>query len=314
MDKISLFINAMIKNLFKKLSLTKYICDVLKISNTIVENLPAKKEILKERMDFSNTNSKFCNKNDYVDFENFYKFLEKPHMQLNPLLRIFKEVEVDIVSPNHLLTGDIIFQTTSGSDFSNAINGSTQTDNSLDFVHVGIICRDKKTNKICVFHASPSSGVVYEDLETFMGKYEEKTKIPIKGYIYRVADKFRHRIPCAIDMCEKVLGQPYNKTFIWDDFGLYCSELVLDAFDNPFRKIPYFDVESLEPVDILSDRHVFYRHPLSFREKNSKKIAQYWIDYYKNLNMTVPVECIGCNPNFMAHSKNIVPVGVLQDL
>ncbi|EFG26571.2 Orthopoxvirus protein of uncharacterised function (DUF830) [Scardovia inopinata] len=89
---------------------------------------------------------------------------------------------------------------------------------------------------------------------------------------------------------ENLLGQPYNRTFLPDGQGLYCSQFIATI-------LPIFDMI-----------------PMRFDDgsgKDSASVSAYWQDYFADLGISVPVGQPGTNPNQIAASPQLVFVGWL---
>lgn len=89
---------------------------------------------------------------------------------------------------------------------------------------------------------------------------------------------------------ENFLGQPYNRTFLPDGQGLYCSQFIATI-------LPIFDMIPMRFDDGSS--------------KDSASVSAYWQDYFADLSVSVPVGQPGTNPNQIAASPQLVFVGWL---
>jgi len=183
-----------------------------------------------------------------------------------------------------LQNGDLLFTgkelQIEKSDFENSINSVTQTDKATNYTHVGIVEIDQ--NGIWVIHASPKKGVFRDSLETF-------TKEEQHVFVYRLMPEYKQFIPQALIKLKDYLGQFYDFSFLLNDSSQYCSGLIYNLFQN---------------------EEIFQLNPMTFKD-SSGNILHYWIDYYKNLNMEIPENIPGCNPNGMAKSDAIYFVGKL---
>jgi len=57
---------------------------------------------------------------------------------------------------------------------------------------------------------------------------------------------------------------------------------------------------------------IFSEHiPMNFKNPKTDQIDDFWIDFYKKLNLEVPQNQNGTNPNQLANSEKLVKTGVL---
>ena len=169
---------------------------------------------------------------------------------------------------------DLIFHAQGHGEFSNAISESTGAQDSVKFVHVGIIEVDKE-RKPYVIEASPEEGVRTITLSEFLSQSPHQAGKP------RVVIK-RLSIPIdeekIIIRAKSFMGQPYDWWYLPDNEKLYCSELVQICF-----------IDS-------SGNNIFPTQPMNFRDKDGN-IPSFWIDLFKELDMDVPEGIPGTNPN-----------------
>ena len=122
-----------------------------------------------------------------------------------------------------------------------------------------------------IYHATVEGGVLAQSPEDF---FED-------GKIYDL-----YRYP-KIDheeikkQAEGLLGSPYNASFYPDGDGYYCSQFIAEL-------LPIF--ESI---------------PMKFGN-DTQEISDFWIEYYRELGLPVPLNQPGTNPSQLATSPLLV--------
>ncbi|MCL3779475.1 hypothetical protein EMN47_03640 [Prolixibacteraceae bacterium JC049] len=184
------------------------------------------------------------------------------------------------VTTNQLQKGDILFIGTSGK-LSKAIDKVTQTNQSTNFTHMGIVVSTELG--IWVLHADPKLGVVKEDLTEFANNN--------KVAVYRLKENKQNVIENALNDFSKYLGHPYNSTYIIEDKGYYCSELIYELFATD---------------------SIFQLQPMTFKNPQTGKFNKTWIKHYQKLGIEIPEGKPGCNPNEMATNTSLMYMGNLR--
>ena len=121
-----------------------------------------------------------------------------------------------------------------------------------------------------VYHATVEGGVLAQDPEDFF----EAGKVYA---LYRF-----EQIDCTEvkKRAERLLGAPYNASFYPDGDGFYCSQFVAEI-------LPIFETI-----------------PMKFGDEE-EEISPFWIDYYKELGLVVPLNQPGTNPSQLAQSPHL---------
>ena len=122
-----------------------------------------------------------------------------------------------------------------------------------------------------VYHATVEGGVLAQSPEVFFEA----------GKVY---DRYRYeQIDCAEvkKRAESLLGAPYNASFYPDGDGFYCSQFVAEI-------LPIF-----EPI------------PMKFGD-GEQEISDFWREYYRKLELPVPLNQLGTNPSQLAVSPLLV--------
>ena len=182
-----------------------------------------------------------------------------------------------------LRSGDLLFQGSAAEEgLSGAINQVTQTREANNFTHVGLV--DRVHGQVKVLHASPEKGVCVEPLDSFLVNEEGQTRNTIA---YRLKDFKTEDFQRVIERVRSVIGKSYNYTYIIEDGGFYCSELMWWAFKKD---------------------SVFELNPMNFKD-SSGEFHEGWVNHYEELDMKIPQGKPGCNPNGMAASGQLVRIG-----
>lgn len=170
------------------------------------------------------------------------------------------------------------------SDLSKAISGVTQTEKETSYSHIGMVVVN--ANQVQVIHSCPSKGVVLEPLDSFI--------LTVPGgscHAYRFSKNVISDFSAPLAVGKSLLGKPYNFTYVMEDEGFYCSELIYEMF--------------------ASDS-VFTLSPMSFKAPGKDEYLTTWKEHYASLEMAVPEGKPGCNPNGMAAHSELVYLGKLE--
>lgn len=143
-----------------------------------------------------------------------------------------------------------------------------------EYVHVAILIDDD-----CVIDATPANGVAITSLKEFI----DGNKC-IDVYRPMISD-----VEKVIAQAKCFEGEPYNASFYPDGEGKYCSQLVEVAFN-----------------DVLAFKSV----AMQFGD-GKKLVSDYWESYYAELEMLVPINQPGSNPNNISQSADLIYLGKL---
>lgn len=190
-----------------------------------------------------------------------------------------------ILHIDDLQNGDLIFVGAQTEQLSGAINRVTQISKEANFDHVGLIELDK--DSIFVLHAAPIGGSQREEVHHF---YKSQTEKNNRIVIYRLKKHYQNSIPNAISTAKTLLGKPYNWTYILNEDEYYCSDFI----ERVFRKDEIFDLIEM-----------------NFKNKETGKIDDFWIDFYRKKNLEVPQDKPGTNPNQLANSEKLNRIGII---
>lgn len=185
-----------------------------------------------------------------------------------------------------LQTGDLLFQGTSSSKLSEAIDKVTQTGAETHFSHVGMVEQDDD-GSVWVLHANTDGGTCRVSLADFLKPEGDS----IQTVLYRLREPWQPAIEQALVKAKSMLGLPYNFSYVLSDSSHYCSEFIYKAFEND---------------------SVFNLNPMTFKDPVTGEFYPTWIDYYGKLGIAIPEGEPGCNPNGMAASEKLECLGVYQ--
>lgn len=184
-----------------------------------------------------------------------------------------------------LQDGDLLFQDMDCGPLCDAIEAVTEGYNGNDFSHMGMVYHRNDT--IYIIEAA-GKAVRLSTLE----KFSKNTKKPMP--IGRLKKKYRKLIPDAIRFSLKQLGIPYDDEYVYDNGSYYCSELIYDAFKAANKNKPFFQL-----------------FPMTYKQPGTNDFFPAWVDYYKEIDKTIPEGLPGCNPGGMSTSDKIEIIGSL---
>ena len=121
-----------------------------------------------------------------------------------------------------------------------------------------------------VYHATVESGVLAQSPEDFF----ERGKV-YDLYCYA---KLNHKE--VKKLAESFIGAPYNASFYPDGYGFYCSQFVAEI-------LPIFETI-----------------PMKFGDEE-EEISPFWLNYYRELGLAVPLDQPGTNPSQLAQSPHL---------
>jgi hypothetical protein len=177
-------------------------------------------------------------------------------------------------------TGDLLFLDWNCGPLCEAIKAVTKQQFNTEgphMSHVGILEKDEN-GKISVYEAIPEAGVVKSDLDFFLMRVNSEEGVPGGFYVGRMRDEYRSLSIEAVEQAKGLLGRPYDPTFQMTNSNFYCAKLLFEVFRSANKGTP-----------------IFRTSPMKFGLPGSKS-RKIWDDYYKNLNMRVPVDQPGLSP------------------
>ncbi|PPU37688.1 MULTISPECIES: YiiX/YebB-like N1pC/P60 family cysteine hydrolase [unclassified Xanthomonas] len=181
--------------------------------------------------------------------------------------------------------GDLLFVTAARTGLSGAIDDATARQGAPSFDHVALVAHEGNTQ--IVLHAD-EQGSRQQSLRTFIDEATAKHRQII---VYRLTPEHRPAIADAVAQARRMLGKPYNDTYVPNEDSYYCSDFIERAFRA---------------------HHVFALQPMNFKNLQAGRISPYWTDFYRSRGMQVPQDVPGSNPNDMARAPALAVVGQLN--
>lgn len=190
------------------------------------------------------------------------------------------------ISESRLQNGDLIFVKAKQENLSGAINRVTQRSKTENFDHIGII--EISEDGIFVLHASSKLGSNRQPLNEF---YEKNIESDQEMMVYRLKKAYRNSVESAIAKAKTLLGKPYNWSYVLNEESYYCSDFVERAF---------------------RENLIFEHIPMNFKNPKTNRIDDFWTDFYQKIEMEIPQDKPGTNPNQLASSKKLSRIGALK--
>ena len=189
-----------------------------------------------------------------------------------------------------LQPGDLLFQLCKGGDVEWTISRLFEGIHGQAINHVAIYIGDQQV----VEATAPSVQKV--SLDTFLKKSVVGLNALPCLTIGRLIAQCTLLIPSAIEFAENCIAHPYNATY-GNNQGWYCSQLVVEAFKYA-----------------NGDQVVFEETPMSFRDPETGELFPYWINYYKQLGMSIPEGKPGSHPALLSRSDKLEIITTLGSM
>ena len=195
-------------------------------------------------------------------------------------------------SPEPFQSGDLLFvglplEATSGQDtMDGAIAAATGDGNRLNLIHVAILEVDQADSlwviDVTLKHevSRVPISVLYRDFTRHDGSLPEmlvmrlKDTTGVSGYLQKA---------------KSFIGQPYDYEFMPDNGAMYCSELVYESYVR------------------AAGTHIFPAAPMNFKNAEGE-FAPYWVRLFDWLQLPIPQDVMGTNPQAMYSSEALRPV------
>lgn len=181
--------------------------------------------------------------------------------------------------------GDLLFVTAGDTGLSGAIDQATAKAGAPSFDHVGLLAH--ADGLAVVLHAD-EQGSRQQTLAGFLDAARARHR---QVLVYRLERRYRDAIPGAIAQARRMLGKPYNVTYVQDEDSYYCSDFIERAFRA---------------------RRVFALQPMNFKDPRTGQMPAYWTAFYRSKGMDVPQDLPGTNPNDMARSPALRYAGRIE--
>lgn len=187
-----------------------------------------------------------------------------------------------------IYSGDLLFISNSESELGKAIEQVSAVSEGLQFFHVGLL--DCREDSIYIYHSDTEGGVQKELLAIFLEAQRVKQNT---CYLYRFHDSLEIDLSSVFGRADKLLGEPYNFSYILEDTGYYCSEFIYEVF---------------------ADDSIFVLEPMSFKNPGDTMFHPTWVSYYDELGLPIPQGQLGCNPNGLSQNTKLSFIAPLSTL
>ncbi len=182
--------------------------------------------------------------------------------------------------------GDIIFCIIGPDD--NPISNVEKGIFEANINHCGVIIKENESYQVLESFPSHLGGVQKITLEDFKKRSQYKESSP-RILIGRIKDEYTHLLDKAIKFGIDQLGKPYDFLYSEDKESFYCSELILDMFNNA-----------------LGSYDLFPKTILVFNDKHTGQLLPHWKKHYTDKGLKVPYNSLGSHPSSLSRSDNIV--------
>ncbi|WP_293051193.1 YiiX/YebB-like N1pC/P60 family cysteine hydrolase [Paludibacter sp.] len=183
--------------------------------------------------------------------------------------------------------GDIVFQHLNGGELGRAIDKVTQGYRGRDYNHCGLVVRVGDSLKVV---EAIGKNVHLTAIKEFEGRCAVSNLL-----IGRLKPKYSSLITKAEKAALAYQGVSYDDYFEMDNGRLYCSELIYEAFKIANDGKPFFVLK-----------------PMTFKDPDTGKLFPSWVDYYKNLNFSIPQGKPGINPGLLSCSSRLIIIPVSE--
>ncbi len=145
-------------------------------------------------------------------------------MRIAPLLLLLIALLPATALALKVRDGDLLFVTAAHTGLSGAIDDATGVRGQASFDHIALVAH--AGDAAVVLHAD-EHGSREQPLQAFI---DEATAKQRQIVVYRLSRAHRPAIPDAIAQARRMLGKPYNETYVQDDNSYYCSDFIERAF------------------------------------------------------------------------------------
>jgi uncharacterized protein YycO len=186
-----------------------------------------------------------------------------------------------------LQKGDILFSDIPCGEFCDAIDGVTQRKDTRHMNHVGMVIDVNAQGEGLIMEAV-TKGVGRISASDFLKRSRHDANGCPQVAVGRVEENYRKLVPAAITWIKAQEGMPYNRVFIMNDKGYYCSELVYRAFEEANNGHP-----------------VFKLHTITFKSPETHDTLPAWKAYYRALNTPIPEGTLGNSPVSLSEDDHL---------
>lgn len=180
-------------------------------------------------------------------------------------------------SADNLMSADLAFVLSSEGAFDRAISGATASVGTRDYSHVAIVIEND--GQYSIIEAIPGGGVAICSLDEFTERNANVDFYRLEGIGFNP--------DTVIERAKSHLGEEYDYTYLPDNKMMYCSELVYESFVSEDGK------------------HIFESKPMNFYNEDGS-LDEFWQNLFGRLEMDVPQNVPGTNPNDMSKDCKLV--------
>jgi hypothetical protein len=178
-----------------------------------------------------------------------------------------------------LKTGYLLFQDIDCGPLCDAIEAVTEGVEELDFSHIGLVYVHH--DSMYVLEA------IGKDVHlTSLALFTKRSSHPL--VVASVKKQYEKIAARAVKIALQKCGIAYDNAFLYDNGKYYCSELIYDAFKEANNNKPFFQLT-----------------PMTFKIPGKNDFFPAWIDYYKQLGISIPEGQLGINPGGISRSDKL---------
>lgn len=164
---------------------------------------------------------------------------------VTPILYMVYSLNVNLVAVSSLIRyspqqGDIIFQSLSHNDLTDAIEGITDS----PYSHCGIVLQNNGK-----WYVREAISTVHDTPLTMWVLRGRKTN----HAVYRLKSEYHSLIPKFLEETKKYLGRGYDIHYSFTNRHIYCSELVFNAWNDLNATLPTQDLQLMGKVMELGE-------------------------------------------------------------
>ena len=193
------------------------------------------------------------------------------------------------VQSQNLQEGDLLFQDLNCGELCDAIEAVTEGVAGKNFSHCGMVVKINDTLKVV---EAIGDKVQINSLETFFKRSGDT--LTIKNItIGRVKDFFKPLLAKATSFALQQVDQPYDQEFLLDNGKWYCSELLYESFKEANNQKDFFELA-----------------PMTYKNPETQTFSLAWINYFEELETSIPEGELGLNPGSISRSNRIEIINI----
>lgn len=180
--------------------------------------------------------------------------------------------------------GDLLFQDLNCGPLCEAIEAVTEGVDGKDFSHCAMVISIDDSLKVI---EAIGAKVQVTSLKDFFARSADTAEVS-RITLARLKPPYKNLIPMARDFAVAQVGAPYDREFILNNGSWYCSELLYEAFKSA-----------------NDDQDFFKLYPMTYKDPSSEDFFPAWVDYYQELDATIPEGLPGLNPGSISRSDKL---------